>query len=214
MSESQAVIAQREQSLVLLFDKDCGLFKTFYRQLDDGEREPLDNGFDQQRQGVDATYFPHYFKEIHFAALSLNGCGLESYGEWHLTLRTPTIAHRSSVFEENTLVFTQKHGVNPVDGPPAGYRAAWDARQRLAVAKLGDAIDGTTAPRDYPGILMKQTGQTDQDDFIEVHIYGTLDERCIESFRLPRKPKNKEARVEWLRLKRRLEKAGATERTN
>lgn len=207
----QAVMAKGWATIVRVMEDKGDLFKTFYRQVQDEDRSPLDNGFDQQRQAVDAMLFPHYLGEIRFAALSLTGRGPESYGNCHLTFRTRTISNRSSLFEENTLVFADRHNVPATKGPPPGFKGRWNDRGRLAVAKLGAAVDDSTEPEDYPDILLKQTGATDTDDFIEVHIYGKLDEHCVESYRLP-KPKNKDEQVFHRRLKRKLEEAGATER--
>ncbi len=211
VDSSQAVMAKRWDTVSRIVDQDSELFKTFYRQVDDGDREPQDNGLDQQRQAVDAMLFPHYLKEIHFAALSLNGCGPESYGKCHLTFRTKTIAARASLFEKNTLVFARENSVPATSGPEPGFRSNWTTRSRLAVAKLADAVDVSTVPDDYPDILLKQTGSTETDDFVEVHIHGKLTQQCVESYRLP-KPKDKDEQVFWRSLTKKLNEAGATER--
>ena len=136
VDSSQAVMAKRWDTVSRIVDQDGELFKTFYRQVDDGDREPQDNGLDQQRQAVDAMLFPHYLKEIHFAALSLNGCGPESYGKCHLTFRTKTIAARASLFEKNTLVFARERSVPATSGPEPGFKSNCNNRATGRGSKL------------------------------------------------------------------------------
>ena len=50
---------------------------------------------------ADDALFPGYKEQIRFAALSLDGKGLSSYGECTLILRDHMIAHRASVLEGN-----------------------------------------------------------------------------------------------------------------
>ena len=211
VDSSQAVMAKRWDTVSQIVDQGGELFKTFYRQVEDGDREPQDNGLDQQRQAVDAMLFPHYLNEISFAALSLDGRGPESYGTCHLTFRTETIAGRASLFEKNTLVFARERSLPATSGPEPGFRSNWESRSRLAVAKLADAVDVSTVPDDYPDILLKQNGSTETDDFVEVHINGKLTQQCVESYRLP-KPKDKDEQVFWRSLTKKLNEASATER--
>ncbi|MEM9365250.1 MAG: hypothetical protein AAGD07_04580 [Planctomycetota bacterium] len=77
-----------------MLSKPKDLFRSFYELLEAGERSPLDNGFDQQRQGVDATFFPYFYQSVNFAALSGNGRGPASYGDCHFTFKEPAISHR------------------------------------------------------------------------------------------------------------------------
>ncbi|MEH0293956.1 hypothetical protein V6R98_17325 [Agrobacterium sp. CCNWLW71] len=78
----------------------------------------------------------------------------------------------------------------------------------MAKAKLHSDIDQNTTVSDHPSILQKDQGGTGDGDFIEVHIYGTLNRRAIEKV-VGLKPKTLEDRAIWRRVKRELESLGA-----
>ena len=52
--------------------------------------------------------FPSYNHEIGFAALSLDGKGVLSYGRCSLVLKSIAIARRATVFWENTVEFCNR----------------------------------------------------------------------------------------------------------
>ena len=205
---SSAVICRRWGVLTKVSEHNNDLFKTYYQQLHDKDRLPQDSYFDRARLAVDATFFPYYHEHTNFAALSLDGTGPASYGECSFVFREAAISHRTTVFEENTLVFCEKHTIQVGQRPPAGYRAVWEDRHRLAGAKSHGEIDDQTEPEEFPAILLKQKGGTDTDEFIEVHVYGKLDLTAVERFIAP-KPKRKDDQVLAQRLKRKLREAGA-----
>ena len=206
--QSQAVICRRWGVLTKISEPGNDLFKTFYQQLDAKERLPEDSYLDRARLAVDTTFFPYYHEHIHFAALSLDGRGPTSYGECSFVFREDVISHRTTVFEENTLAFCEKHTIRVGQTPPAGYRAVWGDRHRLATVKLQGELDDQTKSDRFPGILLKQKGATGDEEFIEAHIYGKLDLTAVERFIAP-KPKRKDDQVLAQRLKRKLRAAGA-----
>lgn len=206
--QSKAVICRRWGALTKISERSNDLFKTFYKQLAEKDRLPQDSYFDRARLAIDSTFFPYYYLHINFGALSLNGTGPASYGECSIVFREDSISHRTTVFEENALVFCEKHPIQVGQPPPAGYRAVWEDRHRLAAAKLHAEIDDQTEPDGLPGILLKQKGRTDTDEFLEVHIYGKLDLTAVECFIAP-KPKPRDDQVLAQRLKRKLREAGA-----
>jgi tetratricopeptide (TPR) repeat protein len=103
-----------------------------------------------------ALFGDQYKKRIHYAALTLDGRALSSYGECSVLLRESMIAHRSSVFEQNSLLFMKRHNVKlfEVDRLPVGHRAAWADRGRLAVAKLASQITSRTKKDEFASTLM------------------------------------------------------------
>lgn len=207
-NDSRAVINRRWGTLAGLAAANSSVFKTFYEMVNLNERRPQDNGADRARKSVDATFFPYYEDQIHFAALSLSGQGPASYGECSLVLHNTAIAHRASVFEENTLVFCRKHVIAVGQSPPCGYRATWLDRADLAIAKLHAEIQPGTVTDNFDDILLKQKGGTDQDEFLEVHVYGTLTFNNVERFRWPT-PKIDDDRVLCKRFERAITGAGA-----
>lgn len=92
---------------------------------------------------------------------------------------------------------------------PPGYRAEWAQRHTLAKAKLHTDIDAKTRDLDFPQILLKDRGATDNSDFIEVHVYGPLNKYTVERVVGPM-PHARENKLIWRRLERLLGDIGAT----
>jgi hypothetical protein len=189
---SSAVVVSRPLGVVKnLIESENQLITSFYRQVDGGSRLPEDNRFDRARPSVDGILFPYYQDQINFGVLSLNGIGIGgNYGSCHLTLRESAVANRSSLFEENSLLFcTSKHRIILGGRIPPGYRATWDRRDRLAMAKHQPDLDASVTPDKFPGILVRQGAKPEDEIFIEVHIYGRIHRDAIESvvFKKPAK---------------------------
>jgi hypothetical protein len=130
-------------------------------------------------------------KEIHFAALSPDEEGLSNYGECSLTLRVSLIAHRTSVFEENMLVFFKTKCDNywRTERLPVGYRSDWPNRAKLAVAKLAPRIGATTPEDDFAGLLLSRGTTVADDQFIELHVFGMMTIRTLEKVVLNKSPR-------------------------
>jgi hypothetical protein len=137
---------------------------------------------------IEPAVFPGYHREIRFAILTLDGKGLPSYGNCSLVLREDMIEYRASVFEENSVFFALRHGVLPPGQDPAtvdvdspkGYRAGWDCRGELAVAKLHDQLKPDTTPDGFADLIAKKGKTTTEDEFIEVHIFGPVTIRTCQ----------------------------------
>jgi len=205
---SKAVTCRSLSTLLGLVSSDNALYNSFYRQIESGARLPEDSPWDRGRTAVDGTLFPNYHMDIVFAALSLDNRGLANFGKYTIVLKEDMIAHRATVFEENSFIFCQKkHHIVVGDSIPPGYRALWLERARLAMAKLHSRLDAKTSPDIYSQILMKQGHDPAEDDFIEVHIFGPIHRRAIERVIGP-KPIGREERALWQSLKRKLDEVG------
>ena len=174
--DSRAVINRPLADVERLASSDQQIYATYYERLDAGVQTPYGNAWDRWRRIADATLFPLYEKRIRFAALSLDGVGVLNYGDCSLVLRDELVADRTTVFEENSAVFMRDRG----PGLALGRRATWDQRARLCVAKLASAIHAGTAPSDFPGLLLRQGAISEDDRFVEVHIWGSLTARTCE----------------------------------
>jgi len=108
---SQAIIAKDLEVIKRLADSEKELYATFYSLVEAGIRIPNDTRWDKYRGIVDEALFPYYKKHIRFAALSLDDKGLINWGECSLVLRDDMIAHRATVFEENSILFVGKHHI-------------------------------------------------------------------------------------------------------
>jgi len=186
---------------------DSALYTSYYHQVDAATRIPEDNEWDRTRESVDSAVFPHYYREINYGALSLNGVGQTAYGPFSVVLRGAAISERASVFDEPLFPFFKSHGVVVGNPLPPGYRATWQSRDRLAAAKLGPRLKPTTNPVDFPSLMLPSGGNT-AGDCIEVHVYGPLHRRAIA--RVIGRPANRRAdKILIASLKRKLEETGA-----
>jgi len=205
---SSAIICRGLEDLSTLVSGDNALFPSYHKKVRAEIVLPAKNEFDPMRPGVDGTFFPYFQDEIRFAALSLERRGSSSYGEYAIVMKDATISKRASVFEENTLVFARKFNIAAGGPLPFGYRATWDERNKPAVAKLHPQLSATTTLESFPGILLRDGGCTDKDDFIEVHIYGPLHRRAIEVVLGP-KPKNSAESAFHRSIDRKLREVGS-----
>jgi hypothetical protein len=206
---SKAVICRDLKMVQLLVSGDSALYNTFHQQVDAEARIPEDNSWDRARGPVDATLFPNYHDKIRFAMLSINERGLKTYGPYFIILKEAPIEARSTVFERNSVVFFQKKDDTRVgDAPPPGYRAVWRRRDSLAIAKLHAQIGPATAVDDYASILLKAGATPQDDEFIEVHIYGPIHRMTIEKVVGPPPPRGYSAI--YKDLKKKLGECGAS----
>ncbi len=189
-ASSRAVIARSVPEVDRLASSDSQLYATYYELIRAGVRLSTGEKWDRLRVATDGALFGEKNKDqIRFAALTLDGMGLDNYGECSLVVRNEMIAHRSSVFEENSVKFMERHkiGLAAVNDLPRGYRAPWEDRSKLCTAKLAVALDKTSQPDDFPKLLLKQGESSDDDDFVEVHIWGPMSVRTFEHVIVRRK---------------------------
>src|SRR3954468_11810210 len=170
LADSKAVINCRLNELDRLASSDQQLYASYYERLRGGVRAPYGGKWDRLRQAADPVLFPLCYERVHFAALTLDGFGVRSYGECSLVLRESMIARRASVFEENSATFLQ----NRANRLRPGYRGSWEERFKLCIAKLASQIGPSTVSAEFPGILLYQGKIPEGDRFVEVHIWGAL----------------------------------------
>ncbi len=185
-SSSVAVIARSFEETQRLANSDNEGYATYYELGEAEVRFPKGDEWDRLRRVADAALFGGYQKSIRFAALSLDGMALGSYGDIAWVLKEDMIAHRASVFEENSVLFMKHRGIkmSQANRLPSGCRATWAERAKLCVAKLAAKVDGRTAANEFPRILLRQGQTTTDDDFVEVHVGGPMTIRTLECVRL------------------------------
>lgn len=190
---------------------DNELYATYHQLVNAGLRLPAGEKLDIVRVLTDDALFPGYKQHIRFAALSLDQVGLRNYGECSLVLRNNMVAHRASVFEENSVMWMTNHRINlsGVNSLPKGYRAAWNDRAKLAVAKLANKIPPNMPSDAFPGLLLQQGRTVENDQFIEVHIWGPMTMRTFEHVTI-KQPGRAANRVILKALQEKLQKAGVT----
>lgn len=174
-SQSTAVLVRRSHLVCDLVEKDNGNFLTFYQQIDAGRRNPENTEWDIKRRAVDAVLFPYYEKQICFLCLSLNDRGIQHYGDFHFSFSGSVIGGRTTVFEENSVNFFDRHQTIATAPNFKGYVAEWGERGKLAVCKLQSAVQNCQTPLNPQAFLIHEDPQRlGADDFIECHVHGPL----------------------------------------
>lgn len=191
---------------------ESALFLSFHRQVEFLGRMPDETGWDQQREAAESAINPFCFRDLNFAALSLDHLGMTYYGPYSVTLKSLTIEDRASVFEQNPFVFNQVHGVVAGQEPPCGYRATWPERAKLAVAKLHSALEPGSAPASLALALMEPRRSASDCDFMEVHIFGPTNRAGIERIIGP-EPQTRQDRALWRQASRKARALGAEVKT-
>jgi len=158
------------------------IFKNYETLVGDGSLKPAEPTQDRRRMAVGALLFGEYAVHIRYGALSLTDEGLPTYGKVHCRLRDIAIRERVSFVEANSFVFVEKHKVTPGKPVPRGYRAVWDNRHELALAKLGSNLKDKPVEKDWQDLLLHSDGRDpERDDFIEAHIFDGFDRAAISA---------------------------------
>jgi hypothetical protein len=210
LHRSVAVIARSIGEVQRLVTSDNEIYATYYGLIRGEVQIPKGNEWDILRRWADTLLFLGYENHIRFAALSLDGRGLSKWGECFMVLRAEMIAHRASLLEENSVLWMKRHVPNyQVVNLPGGYRATWEDRSKLAVAKLARRLRSETADPTFAAILIE--GQERQDaDFVEVHIWGPITRRTCERVLLARKHDGDEGDVRVAAINQVLGECGAS----
>lgn len=184
VQNSATVISRHQGDLQAMLQGDGGLMQAYHPAVRAGLRVPANNAFDPSRETFDSAVNPTFFQDLHFGALSLDGRGVPYYGDYAISLREDYTANRTTVFEENPTTFRVKHPEVLLGELPLGYRATWEERHDLAMAKLQPKIEDCTAAEDFPVILMEQGQSADgYTDFVECHVYGPIHPRTFKHVR-------------------------------
>lgn len=178
-----AVVNVELDFLFQFINDDRMTFSNYDLSVKGQTRKPAKARHDRHRRAIGAMLFGHYAEQIRYAAMSLDGGGLESFGPYAIRLRDVSVADRASLLEDNSYNFIPKHNLHPGEQIPPGYVATWRERHKLAVAKLAERISAGTTEQEHSRILLSSTGDRATDECIEVHIYGGFDNKAIESVR-------------------------------
>jgi hypothetical protein len=210
MKKTCAVINTDLADLRQFIIKDKSLYSTYDLMVKGQTRKPATAEDGRKRKTIEFLLFGDYAEQIRYAALSLDGAGLKSYGPYALKLREVAIDDRASLLEDNSYVFVENHDIWPPKKIPLGYRATWGERHKLAVAKLSKQVSASTTEPEHPKILLSSAGARGTDEFIEVHIYGGFDNKAIEAVRGSSSAKSRADRADISKIKDYLKRAGQT----
>jgi hypothetical protein len=185
-TDSRAVVNTWPSFLADFLNDGRTLFSNYNLQVQSELRTPASLKDDRQRRATEALLFGAYASEIRYAALTLDGNGLISYGSCSVTISEVTPAACATVLEENSYTFVRRYRLVPGDDIPQGFRVLWEDRHKLAVAKLADQIKKATRKDGFPRLLLYSDGDRRNDRFLEVHLYGAFDRQSIESVSAPK----------------------------
>jgi hypothetical protein len=205
---SKAVMNRSLGALSDWLNGQSELFLTFHNQIIHLGRTPGETDWDQQRESAESTINPFYYRELHYAALTLDERGMTYYGPYSVILKSVTIEDRASVFERNPFFFNRIHHVVAGQSPPRGYRSSWNRRGRLAAAKLQAEIAPSCTEKQFPEILMEPRRNESDCDFVEVHIFGPVNRLGIERIVGP-EPAGRVDRSVWKQVGRKAREFGA-----
>ena len=208
--QSQAVINVNIDYLYTFIKNDKALYSTYCLQVEGEVRKSASARDDIERLTIESMIFGDYGKNIRYAALSVDGAGLKSYGAYTIILKEVAIENRATLLEDNSYHFIKKHDLQLGNAFPLGYRCTWQKRNQLAVAKLEEHITANTSEKEYVKILLSGNGKRETDEFIEVHIYGPFDNKAIANVKGKTSFARKDEKAMLAVVKEYLAKAGKT----
>ncbi len=192
-NQSHAVINGDAKFFLHFFSDENSLYASYQQSTSASIRVAGEMANDTRRLSTEAMIFGQYGCQIRYAALSLNGQGLYSYGSCSMTLNASLCNNKGSLSEENTFTLVEKNlpAFYFHKELPLGRRATWNNRHKLALAKLGSELNSTTLAGSYANLLLYCAGDRATDRFMEVHIYEAFSHRAVRAATLPSKGKTR-----------------------
>ena len=183
--ESGVVIAMPAAIARTLVENAKELYVNYDRLVGSKIRKPAGTESDRQRAAVGGMIFGAYANDIIYGVLSLTTEGLPTYGDVYCRLREVTVSNRTSFLETNSYKFVEDHDIRPGEFPE-GYRASWEDRHILVLAKLADRLTKGQTRKNWQEILIESDGKhRENDNFVEAHVYEGFDRIAIESMVVP-----------------------------
>lgn len=186
-NDSRAVINGDAKFFLHFFNDENSLYASYQQATGASIRVAGEMANDVRRLTTEALIFGHYGSKIRYAALSLNGQGLYSYGNCSMVLKQSLCENQGSLTEENTFILADKHlqAFYHQKNLPLGIRATWQNRHKLALAKLGPQLNIASTAGSNADLLLYCVGDRATDRFMEVHIYDAFSHRAVTAATLP-----------------------------
>jgi hypothetical protein len=179
-SQTSAVVSMNLSKFKEFISTGSALYSNYHLQVRAGVRQASDPQDDRMRLAVDGSVHGTYGAKISYAALAVDGVGVSSYGNLSLSLREVAVASRSTVLEQNSWMFVQRRDLFGKILPP-GFVAIWEDRCKLVVAKLAGLLTPEMSQSEIRSLILTQASKREEEEFLEVHIYGTFNCGSIES---------------------------------
>jgi hypothetical protein len=204
---SFAVINMDAKFLDSFLSNDKLSYSGYKKQVDAGIRIPAIPEDASMREAAEAIMFPSFGAEITYAALSIDGRGLGSFGPISIRLREDVIRNRATVLQMNSYDFvTDGNRLYKHEDLPEGYIATWDDRAKLCVIKCADTVQSGQSVDEYGRILLYSEDDKKTDEFLEVHIFKSFDNNAIEAVHGNSFVGSKRVRSDVKRIRDRLKK--------
>ena len=181
--ESQVVVAMPATTAISFFNSDKSNYTNYEALVSSGARSPANYPDDAKRIMVSGSLFGGHGPHIVYAALSLDGRGLSTYGDLFVTLKAVAIEKRISFLGGNSYDLFDKFGA---DVPPLGYRADWTRKGMLVAIKLMEEskLRQGQGKDDWAQLVLSSDGNNrNRDEFIEAHIYDPFNLYSIDNVR-------------------------------
>ncbi|MBI2481834.1 MAG: hypothetical protein HYV60_25270 [Planctomycetia bacterium] len=206
-STSVAVFNCPTQKLFREIANGTDLFETYHdlERLRLRSERPVGHDWQKLRPQAEVELLGshQHLDKLHYAALSLDGAGLDSYGGCTVVLRDEMISHRASCFEGNSALIYEK--VRDFTGV---IRSTWGERQTLCAAKVANKLDDAVPAGRFPGMLLTAGISQDDDEFVEVHVFGTITAQTFQSVSVNAASHSRQEKILWKAVKEKLDKHG------
>jgi hypothetical protein len=173
-------------------------YRSYHRALADDLRGAAEEIYHRHRGVVDEAVHPGYSADITNAAISVDGRGLNNYGEITLRIGDVFIADRATVLRENAFAFYERYDLGRRDAQEVpGWRCVWQRRADLGVAHLTPYLTSATPVTSLPSLVLQSGTGRDNDRFMEVHIFGMVPLAAVEDVSLDRPLVTRDSQDEW-----------------
>lgn len=166
-----------------------GKYRNYHARVEIGDRHIASEINHGDRLMVNERVYPGYGRHLQYGLLSPDGRGLPNYGPVAVRWRVDPhyLATRATLLEENEFNFFETHNLGGLGTVvPPGYRAVWEDRVKLVVAKLTPKLNASVGVGEISDLLMSAGAERRSDNFVEVVIYarGGIDSRDVDQLAL------------------------------
>jgi len=179
-----------------------GKYRNYHYRVEIGDRDIASEANHGNRSMVNERLYPKYGRHLQYAVLSPDGLGLTSYGPIAVAWRVDPhyLMTRATLLEENEFLFFEAHGLGSLNAVvPSGYRAIWEDRAKLVIAKLAPSLNAATALADLQTLILRPGADRWNDVFVEVVIYadGGIDSLDVASVALLEPLTDRNSQRKW-----------------
>ncbi len=87
-------------------------------------------------------------------------------------------------------------------------RSTWHERQTLCAAKVAEKLDKSVPVGSFPSMLLTAGFSQGDDDFVEVHVFGTITAETFQSVSVDAASHSRQEKILWKAVKEKLDKRG------